>query len=104
MKKYINISEVKNFTPTLEEYNKICIETIYRKGEGLMALIQEGKHEDELNTRYISFSFDMFWSKRARVLILPMKRKNQKQINEAEKEFFTNNTDQDLVNFLIKNK
>jgi hypothetical protein len=32
-----------------------------------------------------------------------MKRKNQKKIDEATKEFFDNNTEQDLVNFLINN-
>lgn len=103
MKKRINISEVENFKPTESEYNTIEVSTHYVKGTGLVAYIQEGNYKNEGGV-FASFSFDMFGSQKTRVLILAMTRKNQKKMDEAEKEFFETHTNQDLINILINNQ
>lgn len=100
MQKYIKISEVENFKPSDSDYNNIEVRTDYVKWIWLVVYMQEW--ELEIERGFESFKFDLFWSKKARVLIEPMKRKNQKKIEESEKEFFKK-SNQELTNILINN-
>lgn len=99
MHKYINISEVTGFKPTLDEYNVIKVDTSYKKGTWLVVYIQEWKLEKE-NKCFDSFSFDLYGSKRTWLLVLWMTRKNAKKIQLAEEEFFKK-SNQEITNILI---
>jgi len=94
MKKTIYIKDLKDYTPTNPEYNAIEIRTDYTKGYGLMVYLQEWEHK---TGDYNSFCFDLFGSKKARKILVPMKRKNAKVIAEAEKNFFENEAFQELI-------
>lgn len=96
--KYIALDTVENYKPSDSEYTHIEVRIEYVKWHGVILYIQEGTLKTD--REFESFAFDLFGSNKARVIIEPMKRKNQKVITEVTEKFMNSHTDQEFINIL----
>lgn len=82
MKKYILVENKEILSPN---QTHLQVEISYIKGQWVVLFLQEGIYKNEWV--YTSFAYDMFLSKRKRIILQEMKRKNQKVIESIINDF-----------------